>query len=85
RFLYPRMFREKPIHITNYSSLHTLRDVRDSLSKSELAQVRKTAVGHLLDVPDDQRWSSALYYYLMSRLILVEPEKTRDGEVWFSV
>ncbi|RZC50151.1 hypothetical protein C5167_018570 [Papaver somniferum] len=63
RFIYTnKRLRQFPCHVSNYSRLHTLRDIRNSLSKSELAQVRKTSIGHLVDVPESQKWSSALFF-----------------------
>ncbi|MCL7025986.1 hypothetical protein MKW94_024723 [Papaver nudicaule] len=75
RYIYPKYLRKACCKINNYSSLITLGDVWSVMSKTEEAQFRETAIGYLMDMPAKQKWSAAVFCFLMSRRINVEPER----------
>ncbi|KAI3928750.1 hypothetical protein MKW98_024351 [Papaver atlanticum] len=85
RFVYPRNYRGLTCNISNYSSLGTLVDLWSVLSKDEKDLFRTTVIGHLMDIPKKQRWSSAIFCFLMSRQIKVEPEISQNDEMYFRV
>ncbi|KAI3960893.1 hypothetical protein MKW98_019094, partial [Papaver atlanticum] len=50
-------FREKACHISNYSNLNILRQIWNVMSIAEQVLIRKSAIGHLIDMPDDKLWA----------------------------
>ncbi|KAI3833326.1 hypothetical protein MKW98_006425 [Papaver atlanticum] len=78
RFVYPLKNRGLAFNMSNYSSLGTLLDLWKVLSKDEKDLFRKTTIGHLMDIPEKQSWSSAIFCFLMSRQIKVEPERRKN-------
>ncbi|MCL7045084.1 hypothetical protein MKW94_019488 [Papaver nudicaule] len=85
RYIYPKYLRKACCKINNYSSLITLGDVWSVMSKTEEAQFRETAIGYPMDMPAKQKWSAAVFCFLMSRRINVEPERRTDDEIWFNI
>lgn len=84
-YIFPEAFREGCGHISNYSSFLQIREISGKLSEAETALFRSTVFSHLLDIPKDQNWCSPIFNFLFSRLIKAEPEKTKDGEIWFRI
>ncbi|KAI3894048.1 hypothetical protein MKW92_026066, partial [Papaver armeniacum] len=72
RYIHPRKFRDKNVQFFNRSSLLLLAQVRDWLSVEEKAIFMGTAIGHLLSVPDDSKFSSTIVHFLLSREIHVD-------------
>ncbi|KAI3910689.1 hypothetical protein MKW92_009635 [Papaver armeniacum] len=66
-YIHPQKYRDGYGKITNYSSLPSVKELREKLEPHEQALFRTTAIGHLLDIPIKQRWSGALFHYLLSR------------------
>ncbi|KAI3871804.1 hypothetical protein MKW92_038553, partial [Papaver armeniacum] len=66
-YIHPQKYRNGYGKITNYSSLPYVKELREKLAPHEQALFRTTAIGHLLDIPIKQRWSGALFHYLLSR------------------
>ncbi|KAI3879059.1 hypothetical protein MKW92_045951 [Papaver armeniacum] len=76
-YIHPQKYRDGYGKITTYSSLLSLKELREKLEDHEKAIFRTTAIGHLLDMPEEQSWSGALVNYLLSRRLptLLFPEK----------
>ncbi|RZC87230.1 hypothetical protein C5167_007862 [Papaver somniferum] len=70
-YIHPQKYRDRYDKITNYSNLSSLKELREQLAPLEQALFRTTAIGHLLDIPIKQRWSGALFHYLLSREVAV--------------
>ncbi|KAI3976140.1 hypothetical protein MKX01_017759 [Papaver californicum] len=73
-YVYPMKYRGRSCILSNYSSLPKLVDLWSVLSKEEIALFKTTAFGHLTDIPRDQRWSSTIFCFLLSRQIKVDLE-----------
>ncbi|KAI3989412.1 hypothetical protein MKX01_032514 [Papaver californicum] len=84
-YVYPMKYRGRSCILSNYSSLTTLIDLWSVLYKEEIALFMTTTLGHLTDIPIDQRWSSAIFCFIMSRQIKVDPGKYFDDEIFFRV
>ncbi|KAI3922731.1 hypothetical protein MKW98_006862 [Papaver atlanticum] len=72
-FVYPSKHRGRTGDISKYSSLGSLADLWSVLSEEETTLFKTTALGHLTDIPRDQCWSNAIFCFLMSRQIKIEP------------
>lgn len=67
-YIHPQKYRDGGcVNVSNYSSLATVKELRNKLGDHEKALFRKSAVGHLLDMPPEQSWSATLFAYIMSR------------------
>ncbi|KAI3963582.1 hypothetical protein MKW92_050122 [Papaver armeniacum] len=92
-YIHPQKYRDGYGKITNYSSLPSVKELREKLEPHEQALFRTTAIGHLLDIPIKQRWSGAIFHYLLSREVgyhadpgekSEEDTKEKVEETWFS-
>ncbi|XP_026407324.1 uncharacterized protein LOC113302601 isoform X2 [Papaver somniferum] len=89
-YIHPQKYRDGYGKITTYSSLLSLKELREKLEDHEQPIFRTTAIGHLLDMPEEQSWSGALVNYLLSREFaypVVPREKAEEKvvETWFRV
>ncbi|KAI3955685.1 hypothetical protein MKW98_006045 [Papaver atlanticum] len=84
-FVYPSKHRGQTGDTSKYSILGSLADLWSVLSEEETALFKKTALGHLTDIPRDQCWSNAIFCFQTSRQIKVEPGKYLDDEILFRV
>ncbi|KAI3910646.1 hypothetical protein MKW92_027895, partial [Papaver armeniacum] len=93
-YINPQKYRDGYDKITNYSSLPSVKELREKLAPYEKALFRTTAIGNLLDIPIKQRWSGALFHYLLSREVVYhadprekseEDTKEKVEETWFRV
>ncbi|MCL7050678.1 hypothetical protein MKW94_015345 [Papaver nudicaule] len=67
-YIHPQKYRDGGCGgISNYSSLLTVRELRNKLGDHEKALFRKSADGHLLDMTPEQSWYATLFAYIMSR------------------
>ncbi|KAI3964874.1 hypothetical protein MKW92_033221 [Papaver armeniacum] len=66
-YIHPQKYRDGYGKITTYYSLLSLKELREKSEDHEQAIFRITAIGHLLDMPEEQSWSGALVNYLLSR------------------
>ncbi|KAI3894787.1 hypothetical protein MKX03_023582, partial [Papaver bracteatum] len=69
RYIFPQKYRDKMGHVGTYSSLQLLAEVRGWLSINEQAIFKGTAIGHLLSVPADSKFSGTILHFLLSRQI----------------
>ncbi|XP_026415153.1 uncharacterized protein LOC113310637 isoform X2 [Papaver somniferum] len=81
-YIHPPKFRDGNVKITIYSSLLQLAEVRDWLSVDEQAIFKGTAIGHLLSVPADLKYSGTILHFLLSREIHVDD---KPDEMHFKV
>ncbi|KAI3887131.1 hypothetical protein MKX03_035870, partial [Papaver bracteatum] len=93
-YIHPQKYRDGYGKITTYSSLPSVKELREQLEPNEQALFRTTEIGHLLDIPINQRWSRALFHYLLSREVAYhadpgekaeENAKEKVEETWFRV
>ncbi|XP_026457112.1 uncharacterized protein LOC113357838 [Papaver somniferum] len=89
-YIHPQKYRDGYRNITTYSSFSSLKELRENLEDDEQVIFRKTAIWHLLDMPEEQSWSGALVNYLLSREVaypVVPGEKAEEKvvETWFRV
>ncbi|KAI3893592.1 hypothetical protein MKW92_052262, partial [Papaver armeniacum] len=93
-YIHPQKYRDGYGKITNYSNLPSVKELREKLEPHEQALFRTTAIGHLLDIPIKQRWSGALFHYLLSREVAYHADpgeksekdtKEKVEETWFRV
>ncbi|RZC63378.1 hypothetical protein C5167_025144 [Papaver somniferum] len=85
KFVYPFKNRGLSFSMSNYSSLGTLLYLWKVLFEDEKDFFRTTAIGHLMYIPEKQSWSSAIFCFLMSRQIEVEPERRQNEKMYFRV
>lgn len=84
-FFYPSKYRGRTSDTSTYSSLGSLSDLWSVLSEEEMALFKPTAIRDLTDTPRDQSWSKAIFCFLMSRQIKVEPGEYLNDEILFRV
>ncbi|XP_026428075.1 uncharacterized protein LOC113323945 [Papaver somniferum] len=81
-YIHPPKFRDGNVKITIYSSLLQLAEVRDWLSVDQQAIFKGTAIGHLLSVPAESKYSGTILHFLLSREIHVDD---KPDEMHFKV
>ncbi|KAI3971246.1 hypothetical protein MKW92_040790 [Papaver armeniacum] len=84
-FVYPSKYRGRTSDTSTYTSLGSLSDLWSVLSEEEIALFKTTAIGHLTDIPRDQRWSKTIFCFMMSRQIKFEPGEYLNDEILFRV
>ncbi|KAI3837925.1 hypothetical protein MKW92_001869 [Papaver armeniacum] len=84
-FVYPSKHRGRTGDTSKYSILGSLADLLSVLSEEEMALFKTTALGNLTDILRNQCWSNAIFCFLMSRHIKVEPGKYLNDEILFRV
>ncbi|XP_026412068.1 uncharacterized protein LOC113307826 [Papaver somniferum] len=81
-YIHPPKYRDRYVNISNYSGLLLLPEVRDWLSVDEQAIFKGTAIGHLLLVPEDSKFSGSVVHFLLSREIHMDD---KPDEMHFKV
>ncbi|RZC89942.1 hypothetical protein C5167_029008, partial [Papaver somniferum] len=90
KYIHPRKYRDGYGKITTYSSLLSVKELRKTLADHEKAIFRTTAIGHLIDMPEEQSWPGALVNYLLSREVAYPADPGGKAEekvvdTWFRV